>query len=233
MSAREVIGEAWALYRLHWRHLLPIAFAVFALLSLFSLLLVALLGALGQFSAAFVLLAGVFWLQGALVVAVDDVRDGRADLSLRETLSRVRPRLNTLGVAGIGAAVVIGIGILLLVVPGLVLATWWLVIVPVIMLEGRGVFGAFGRSRQLVRGHGWSAFGLIVLTALVLVAANLVLELALFPLEESVRRYASDVLSNTLFAPFVALTFTLAYYRLRAAKAQVPPQPLQAFDRRS
>ncbi|MBD0291031.1 MAG: hypothetical protein ICV74_07235, partial [Thermoleophilia bacterium] len=222
MRAGEVIREAWELYRGHWRHLLPVAFVVFALVSLFSLLLVALLGPFGQFSAAFVLFAGVFWLQGALVLAVEDVRDGRADLSLRETLSRVRPRLNTLAVAGIGAAVVIAIGIVLLVVPGLVLATWWLVVVPVIMLEGRGVFGAFGRSRQLVRGHGWSAFGLFVLTALILIAANLVLELALSPLEESVRRYASDVLSNTLFAPFVALTFTLAYYRLRTLKAQAP-----------
>jgi hypothetical protein len=36
----------------------------------------------------FVSVAGVFWLQGALVLAVDDVRDGPPDLSISETLDR-------------------------------------------------------------------------------------------------------------------------------------------------
>ena len=215
MSATEVLREAWQLYKRHWRHLLPIAFVVYLLLSLITLLLVALFGAFGAFVSVFVALAGVFWLQGALVVAVEDVRDGRADLSLGETLSRVAPRFNTLGAVGILAALGITIGLLLLIIPGLVLATWWLVVVPVVMLEGRGVFDSFGRSRELVRGNGWSAFGLIVLTFLILVVVGIALELVLSPLRDSIQSYVSDVVSNTLFVPYVAAVFTLAYYRLR------------------
>ena len=219
MSPTEILGDAWREYGRHWRHLLPIAFVVYLLLSLFSLLLVALLGWFGALVSAFVSLAGVFWLQGALVVAIEDLRDGRADLSIGETLSRVRPRMNTLGIVGIVAALGITIGLVLFIVPGLLLATWWLVVVPVVMLEGRNVMEAFGRSRELVRGNGWNVFGLIVLTFLLLIAAGIVvgilLSIVLAPLDDSIQSYVSNVLSNTLFAPFIALAFTLAYYRLR------------------
>ncbi len=222
MSAGQILGEAWALYRAHWRHLLPIAFVVYLLLSLLVLLLAALLGWLGVVAGVFVSLAGVFWLQGTLAVAVADIRDGRADLSIRDTLERVQPRLNTLAVAGLLAAVGITLGLLLLIVPGLVLATLWALIVPAIVLEGRSVLEAFGRSRELVRGNGWNVFGLIVLTFLVLIGAGiaigLVLALLLSPLPESLEQYVSDVVTNTLFAPFAALAFTLAYFRLRTGR---------------
>jgi hypothetical protein len=221
VSPTEILGDAWREYGRHWRHLIPIAFVVYLLLSLFTLLLVALLGWIGAVASAFVALAGIFWLQGALVVAIEDLRDGRADMSIGETLAQVRPRLNTLGIVGILAALGIAIGFLLLIVPGLVLWTWWLFVVPVVMLEGRNVTAAFGRSRELVRGNGWSVFGLIVLTILILIAAGivvgLVLGIALAPLDDQLQTYISDVVSNTLFAPFIALAFTLAYYRLRDA----------------
>jgi hypothetical protein len=221
----DVFGEAWGLYKAHWRHLLPIALAVYLLLSLFSALLALLLGWLGLIAGAFVSLAGIFWLQGALVVAAEDIRDGRADLSLGETLARVRPRMNTLAVAGIVAALGIVIGLLLLIVPGLLLFTWWALIVPVIMLEGASVGQSFGRSRELVRGHGWSVFGLIVVTLAILVATNAVVELLASPLDDWLQGIVSDVASNTLTAPLLALVFTLAYYRLRVPGEEPAPQP--------
>jgi hypothetical protein len=229
MSAGEVLGEAWALYKRHWRHLLPIALVVYLLLSLFVLLLAALLGWLGLIAGAFVSLAGVFWLQGALVVAIEDIRDGRADLSIGDTVGRVRPRMNTLALAGLLAAVGISIGLLLLIVPGLVLATWWLLIVPVIMLEGRSVMESFGRSRELVSGRGWDVFALIVLTFLILIGAaivlGIILGIVLSPLTEWLQQYVANVVSNTLTAPFIALAFTLAYYRLREAREPAVAQP--------
>jgi hypothetical protein len=215
MRAGEVIGEAWDAYKAHFTHLIPIAFVVYVLIALLTLVLVILLGFVGAFVGFFIGIAGVFWLQGALVVAVADVRDGRADLSLGETLSRVKPKLNTLALAGILAALGVGIGLLLLVVPGLILWTWCLVIVPVIMLEGSGVTDAFGRSRELVRGHGWSVFGVLVLTIVILVAVDVVFRLIAAGFDEVVIELLLDIASQTLTAPFIALAWTLTYYRLR------------------
>jgi hypothetical protein len=218
----EVIGEAWDWYKRHWRHLLPVAFVVYVLITLLSVLLVVLLGLVGGLIAFFVRLAGIFWLQGALVVAIEDVRDGRADLSIGETLSRVRPRLNTLTLAGILAVLGVVVGLLLLVVPGLILLTWWLVVVPAIMLEGRGVFESFGRSRELVRGHGWAVFGVLVLTVLILIAVAVVFGVIGAAFESVWARFVLDVLSQTVTAPFIALAWTMTYYRLRTLKEPTP-----------
>ncbi|MGI8606978.1 MAG: glycerophosphoryl diester phosphodiesterase membrane domain-containing protein [Gaiellaceae bacterium] len=223
MSPTSILGEAWGLYKAHWRHLLPIAFVVYLVLSLFTLLLGLLLGWVGAIAGAFVSLAGTFWLQGALVVAIEDVRDGRPDLSISETLSRVRPRMNALAIGGILASIGITIGFILLIVPGLVLLTWWLFIVPVIMLEGRSATESFGRSRELVRGNGWNVFGLIVLTIVILILAGIVLAIVLSFLPDEFGQYASSVVSNTLLSPFVAAAWTLAYYHLHAAQTVSTP----------
>jgi hypothetical protein len=222
LSAGSVIGQAWELYKAHWRHLIPIAFVVYVLISLFALLLVVLLGWVGAFVGALIALAGVFWIQGALVIAIDDVRDGRVDLSIRETLNRVLPRLNTLTLAGLLAAVGITIGFLLLIVPGLILITLWILIVPAIMLENRGVFESFGRSRQLVSGHGWSVFGVIVLTVAILIAVNIGLSLVEAAFDSRWLNLLSDIASQTATAPFLALAWTITYFELRAIKEPMP-----------
>lgn len=223
MNPTAILGEAWGLYKTHWRHLLPIAFVVYLLLSLFTLLLVLLLSWVGAIVGAFVSLAGTFWLQGALVVAIEDVRDGRADLSISETLSRVRPRMSALAIGGILASIGITIGFILLIVPGLVLLTWWLFIVPVIMLEGQSATESFGRSRELARGNGWNVFGLIVLTIVILIVAGLVLAIVFSFLPDEFGQYVGNVVSNTLLSPFVAAAWTLAYYHLRGP--QTAPEP--------
>ena len=82
-------------------------------------------------------LVGTFWLQGALVFAVDDVRDGRIDTTIGQLFERVRPYLGILILAGILAGLGIALGLVLLIVPGLILLTWWCLIVPVIVLEGK------------------------------------------------------------------------------------------------
>jgi hypothetical protein len=221
----EVLQEAWQLYKTHWRHLLPIALVVYLALSLIALALTAALGWVGAIAGAFVSLAGIFWLQGALVEAVADVRDGRADLSIGDTLRRIQPRVWAIAGAGILAALGILVGLVLLIVPGLILLTWWSLILPVIVLERAAVMESFGRSRDLVRGNGWNVFGLIVLTVLILIAVSIVVAIAFLWLPDEIQTYVTDVIGNTLTAPFIALAWTLMYYRLRERRPATEPPP--------
>jgi len=224
-----VIGEAWNVYKTHWRHLLTISFAVYVAVAVIGALLAALLSWLGAILAAFVSLVAVFWLQAALVKAVDDVRDGRADLSLGETFAAAREHLGAVVVAGILAAIGIIVGLILLIVPGLVLMTWWAVIVPTIVLENRSAGESFTRSRELVRGYGWGVFGVIVLVILLLIGFQIVLKLILSPVADWLQSFVAQIVSGTLTAPFIAVVLTLLYFRLRAAKepeaAPVPAPP--------
>jgi hypothetical protein len=220
-----VLSEAWEMYKAHWQHLLTIALAVYAAVAVVSLLLALLLDRWAAgILAALVSLVATFWLQGALVRAVDDIRDGRADLSFAETFGRVRPQLPAIIVAGVLAAIGIIIGLILLIIPGLFLLTRWILIIPVIVLEGRSAGESFGRSRDLVRGHGWNVFGVIVLTILVLLAFRIVLEIVLFPLSNEFQSFLTELIAGTVATPFAVLAWTLLYFRLRDAKepAQTP-----------
>jgi hypothetical protein len=126
--------------------------------------------------------------------------------------------------AGLGIA----LGLVLLIVPGLILLTWWIVIIPVIVLEERSAGEAFSRSRELVRGHGWNVFGVIVLTILLVIAFQIVLSLFLIPVSDWLRSFISNLVSGTVVTPFIVLVWTTLYYRLRAAKetpAEAPAPP--------
>jgi hypothetical protein len=222
----DVIREAWDHYKAHWRHLLPFALVVYLLLGLISLVLTLALGWFGAILGAFVGIIGVFWLQGALVEAVADIRDGRADLTMGQTFSRAQQHIGPLAIAGILAGLAIAVGLLLLIVPGLYLLTIWSVLIPVIVLERRGVMEAFGRSRELVSGYGWSAFGVIVLCFLILLGVSLIVTILTVWIGGAFGEYVRSVLSNTIGIPFLALALTSMYFRLHAVKeAPVPAAP--------
>jgi hypothetical protein len=222
-----VFGEAWELYKAHWRHFFSIAFVVFAILAVVAIVLGALLGWLGVLIGAFLSIAGTFWLQGALIQAVSDVRDGRADLSVSETFSQVYPKLGTIVVAGILLGLAIAVGLALLIVPGLFLMTIWIAVIPAIVLENRGIGESFGRSHDLVRGNGWNVFGVIVLTLLILIGVGLVIGLVLSPLATWLANLIQQIVGNTIVTPFIVAVWTLVYYRLkeREETAAVPSAP--------
>ena len=223
-----VIGEAWGQFKGHWRHLVPIALVVYVAVGLISILLVALLTWVGAILSAVMSLVALFWVQGALVRAVEDIRDGRADLSIGQTYERVRPQLPAIIVGGLLAGLGIALGFLLFIIPGLILLTLWILVIPVIVLEGTSAGEAFGRSRELVRGNGWNVFGVIVLTFLVVIAFNILLSLVLLPVSDWLRSFISNVVSGTVVSPFVVLIVTTLYYRLKAAKdapAEAPAAP--------
>jgi hypothetical protein len=213
-----VLDEAWGMYRRFAGHFLAIAFVIYLVAAVIAALL-SLLGFFGAFLGAIVGFFAAFLVQAALIKAVQDVRDGRADLSLGETVSAATPYIWAVAGASILAGIAITIGLILLIVPGLYLITIWAVFVPAIVIERSGVFGSFGRSYRLVRGHGWHVFGTLVLVFIILILVNIVLGLIFFALPVLLRSGLSTVISGTLIAPFLALVVTLIYYRLTGAEA--------------
>jgi hypothetical protein len=211
-----VLGEAWQLYRRFAAHLLAIAFVIYLAAAIIAALL-SLAGVIGSLLALVVELFAGFLLQAALVKAVQDIRDGRADLSLGETVSAASSAIWSVAGASILAGIAIAVGLILLIVPGLWLITIWAVIIPVIIIERVGALDSFGRSRRLVRGHGWHVFGTLVLVFIIELAVDIVLGLIFSALPHVWRSGLSTIISGTLIAPFIALVVTLIYYRLVGA----------------
>ena len=216
-----VLTETWALYRKYAAHFLLIAFVIYLVTAvLFALL--ALAGIVGLLLAEIINIAAAFLLTAALTKAVQDVRDGRVDLDLGQTYRAAVPFILPVAGASILAAIGIVIGFALLIVPGLILLTFWCLIVPCIVIGGAGVFASFGESMRTVRGHAWNVFGTLILVFLIYIAFGIVVGLILAFLPLFLRNFISTVVIGTLVAPFWALVITLMYYRLTAARAGQP-----------
>jgi len=227
----EIVSEAVEVYRRFFVRLVATAAAAFLVLDLVSAISAATLSdgwtswAAWSLVAFTVGLVGSFWIAGALVLAVDDVADGRADLSIREVYDRVRPQIVALIVAGILAALGIFVGLLLLIVPGLYLLVRWSVVGPVIVLERLDAGASFSRSANLVRGHGWRIFWLLVVVGLLGGLAHGAL-LGIFGfLPAFWQTWVGGVIADSIVVPFVAACVTVLYRRLAGRPGALASQP--------
>ena len=229
MSIRAVLDEAWTLFTRFFLRFFVLALVVFAAVNLLFALIVEalstdsggtvfLLAILG-FATAVV---GTTWLQGALVYAVQDARDGSFDATVGEVFSRVSPAILPLLVAGLLAGLGIAVGLVLLIVPGLFLLTIWAVIAPVIVIEKTPALEAFGRSRELVRGHGWIVFGIVIITGLLTGIASGILQAAFSFLPEFLEIRVGGTIAQAIVAPFSAIALAITYFRLRDAHGGEP-----------
>lgn len=101
-------------------------------------------------------------LQGALVHATVADMNGRP-VSVPDCLATgLRHFLPLIGI-GILYALGVGLGCVLLLVPGLIAAVVWCLAVPSEVVERTTVFSSFQRSRDLTRGNRWRIFGVFVI----------------------------------------------------------------------
>lgn len=232
MAIGEVLSEAWGLYKRFLARFFLTALVVFALLDLLS----AVADDAGNdgvwgglfwgLVAAAISIVGYFWVQAALVETVHDVRDGRADRSIGETFQAVWPQLPSAILAGLLAGIGIAIGFVLLIVPGLYLLTIWSMLMPVIVLERRRVGEAFSRSHEVVRGNGWSVFGLVIVVFLIVAIASGVILLVFAPLPDFLDAWLGSLVAHSLTTPFAVAALTTAYFRLTAREvAEAAPAP--------
>jgi hypothetical protein len=235
MDIGAVLSEAWSLYTRFLARFFLTALAVFIVLDLFSALADAaaedsfLAGLFWSVIASVVVVIGLFLVTGALLEVVRDVRDGRADRGVGETFSAVWPRVPALIAAGVIAAVAIGIGLLLLIVPGLYLLTIWSMIAAVIVLEGRSAGDSFSRSHEIVRGNGWNMFGLIVVVVIIVAVASTVIRLIFAPLPDFLDAWIGSLVAHSLTIPFAAAALATAYFHLtKPAQTEAPVPPASA-----
>ena len=234
MTVGDILGESWRLYTRFFTRFFVIAAIVFLIVNLVNAIFGSVLGSgtgasvLLALISVLVSLVGTFWLQGALVHAVDDVRDGRIDSSLGEVFERVRPQLGTLIGAGLLAGIGIAIGLVLLIVPGLILLTWWCLIAPVIVMERKSVGESFGRSRELVRGHAWTVFGVVVIVTILSGIASGIIQSIFFFLPSFLRYWIGGTIASAVVGPFLAVALTLMYFRLVELARGSSPAGLEA-----
>lgn len=109
--------------------------------------------------AILVAVAAALVLHAALIRSAMAQMEGRPSNLGDNLAAGLRLFLPFIGLS-ILASLAITCGLILLVVPGVILACAWSVAVPALVEENTGVFGAFRRSAELTRGNRWRIFGL-------------------------------------------------------------------------
>lgn len=171
-------------------------------------------------------------ITGAYIVALDDVEKTGTFPAFGDVWPRVTPMLGPLVVTSLLAGLGILGGMILLVIPGLVLATWWFVAAPVVMLENKSGSSALGRSRDLVRGNGWTVFGLFVVVSIITGIADGIIggiAGAIFSFNDIVETFFREFAPGVLTGPISALLTVIVYHALAGTGSgndgQVPPVP--------
>jgi hypothetical protein len=228
LDTARVFERVFAIYRLQAGVLLPAA----VLLYLIPAALGLANGVGGQALALAASIIAAVAYEGLVVQAVRDIQDGVRDLSLgglfRSVSKVLAPLLWTAILVGIGVFV----GFIAFIIPGLVLLTWWAVAAPVVVCEVRTPTEAIRRSRELVRGHGWQVFGVLVVTFLLVLIADLLLASLANAVSGSDISFAvAQLIAGTITAPVFALASAVLYLELLQLKGeQLPPANMASFS---
>ena len=123
--------------------------------------------------AAFLLAVGVLSMasSGMVVVMAKDALAGR-DPNMGDAMGLVATRLWTLLVAGSLASLAVGVGLLLFVIPGLVIAVFLVFTMPAVLLDAHGATDAIRRSVAIVRANPGPVVGFVVGAILVTAAVG-------------------------------------------------------------
>ena len=208
-----VISKAFSLYGAQAGTLLPVAFALFLIVGVLQGVLTGPLILIGTLASV---VAGTLY-QGMVVRLVEDVQDGRRDWSAGELLKSVTSVIVPLILAGLLVGLMFVVGIILLIVPGLLVLTFFAVTGPAIVVERLGVIEGLKRSRELVKGHAWQVFGVVIVAFLIVFVVNLIFGViaGVAGNDDVVVRIVATVVASTITAPISALVGAVLYFALR------------------
>ena len=105
---------------------------------------------------------------------------GGGQFSVSDSLRKAYNRFWTLFVAGLLVALIVVLGFIALIVPGIIFVTWYAYTVPAIMLEDKGATAGMAASKAFGRDKKWSTFtiglvlGVVALVVYGIVAATTV-----------------------------------------------------------
>lgn len=231
MTISGVLGDAFEVYRRLWRRSVVVAGAIFVVVALAQALAERDKTSLTLFVSLLLSLVGGLLVQGALVEVVRDLHEGREPARIRDYYDRTRGRLGTLLGSSLLYGLGVGLGFLLIVVPGLIAIARWSLIVPLVMIERQGWRDAFRRSSELVRGKTGRVLVLVVIASVITGVASILIGRAFAALPDFFEIWIGGTVAGALAAPFQAHVLTVLYYRLREPERPVlPDSPRQTWQ---
>lgn len=134
-------------------------------------------------------------------------------------------------VVGVLSYLIVLLGMVLLVVPGVIFACALAVAIPAVVVERPGVLGAIKRSFALTKGKRLAVFAIFLVLMVVVLAVNLFASFVLPALTAAVSPMIGTVVGfvvNAVFGSFLWVAPAVVYHDLRVAKEGVATAQLAA-----
>jgi hypothetical protein len=184
----------------------------------------------GAFGALFIYLILIGVAHAATVSAVGDLYLGRA-ASVRSSYEQAKGSFGSVIVVMILSFLAVGLGFMLLIIPGIYLACRLGVSVPATVVERNSPVASMQRSMELTREYAWPMFLLILLVFVVEMVVGGLLQLpgtvltfmALASKQQpstlvAAYNYIAQFAAQVLVGPIGTISASLMYYNLRVTK---------------
>ncbi|MBI1180106.1 MAG: hypothetical protein GC201_06070 [Alphaproteobacteria bacterium] len=185
-----------------------------------------------------------FVLWGAVSFATFRALSGNP-VSVLQALRKGLGKFFIVWAISIVAAVGTAAGVVLLVIPGIIVAIIWCLAVPASVVENTGVFTSLARSVDLTRGYRWSIFGLgliyVVLSYAFVAVLMVILVAVALPVGEpaaapsayttAIGGVIGALLANSFMTVLLMIGLSVLYAELRRAKEGIGADAIaQVFD---
>ncbi len=163
--------------------------------------------------------AAFFYFYAATTIAVS-LRLTGARARIWQILRRLSGKLaiQIIGTALLAGLAIVG-GVILLIIPGVLFFVWFVLAIPVVVLERVAYRDALRRSRELSRGHGWRILGAFLVYLLIIFVVFFVI--GIFAGVAGLSQQEITVLVNIgsiLLNPVGVIFPVLLYYDIRVRK---------------
>jgi len=153
--------------------------------------------------------------------ASDLIEKGSASLehAFNFTVSRLVPLL----IGAIIAGVLTLLGLIALVIPGVILAVMFSLVVPAIIIENLGAISSLSRSRILVSNRWLKTFGLTLIIGIIAGITSFIASLIAMPLGSF--RWLLGSIISAFVGPISPIAMTVYFYSMLARHQQGSPPP--------
>ena len=217
-KATEIVDAAIEVYRRNPVHFTLLTAMVHAPWLILQLILIGNAAPTAEFGTSLLVSLGAaasnFLMSAVIVQMASDLYLGR-ETDAFEAIRRVGRKLPTAFVASLIQAFLLVFGLILFLLPAAYLSALYFAAIPVIVLERKGLFEAFGRSSQLSTGlklHILSTLGLVFIIRMS-ITLGAVLLVAFVP-NYAAQRVLSTLVSIIIY-PISGISDALIYYDAR------------------
>ncbi|MBS7632939.1 hypothetical protein KEJ15_04865 [Candidatus Bathyarchaeota archaeon] len=186
---------------------------------------------LGNFIGLLALLILVSWIVGTITegtcikCASLVIEKGEGDLT--EAFQNMRHKLPSLLAANFIVIILVTVGLLALIIPGIIIYIMYFLVLAVILNENRGVIDSLSRSKKLVDRKWLQTFVVILIIFLAIILVNSIASIFAAPFGD-ISWLVRSILS-AFVTPILPITVAVYYYSLigreQAQTVPLPPPP--------